>query len=119
MTANQYRLKQARSSEWLYPTLAVIAVVIVWHVAVLAFNLPSYLLPSPMLVMSRLYSNWKFLLFHTWVTTYETIGGFLLSVIVGVSLGMAIVWSSVLDRTITPLLVLSQTFPKVAIASAA
>jgi NitT/TauT family transport system permease protein len=105
-----------RFPEWLYPVAAVLLVVAVWHMVVVVFEMPRYLLPKPADVLLRTVADFRYLVDHTWVTTYETIGGFALSVVIGIPLAMAIVASPVLDRALMPLLVLSQTFPKVAIA---
>jgi NitT/TauT family transport system permease protein len=99
-----------------YPAATVVVVLVAWQVVVTGFGIPAYLIPSPGAVALQLVSKAGFLLYHSWVTTYETLGGFLLSILVGVPLAIAIVSSRALDRSITPLLVLSQTFPKVAIA---
>lgn len=99
-----------------YPAATVVVILVAWQVVVTGFGIPAYLIPSPGAVALQLVNKAGFLLSHSWVTTYETLGGFLLSILVGVPLAIAIVWSRALDRSITPLLVLSQTFPKVAIA---
>jgi NitT/TauT family transport system permease protein len=101
---------------YLYPLGTVLAFLVVWQITVQALNIPAYLLPLPSKVIQHIVAKWTFLAEHAWVTTYETVGGFLLSIVIGVPLATAIVWSERLDRAITPLLVLSQTFPKVAIA---
>jgi NitT/TauT family transport system permease protein len=105
-----------RSPDWLYPVAAVLLMLVVWHLVVVIFEMPPYLLPKPANVLLRTIADFRYLAIHTWVTTYETLGGFALSVIIGIPLAMAIVASPVLDRALMPLLVLSQTFPKVAIA---
>ncbi len=102
--------------DWLYPVAAVLLMLASWHVAVVAFDMPPYLLPKPLNVLVRLFDEAGYLLIHSWVTSYETLGGFALSVIIGIPLAMLIVASPTLDRALMPLLVLSQTFPKVAIA---
>ncbi|MCC7047467.1 MAG: ABC transporter permease [Alphaproteobacteria bacterium] len=101
---------------WGYPLLTVAAGVLLWHVVVRAFAIPDYLIPAPEAVAENLAANWPFLWHHTLITTLETLGGFALSVIVGIPLAMVIVWSPKIDQALTPLLVLSQTFPKVAVA---
>ena len=101
---------------WIYPVGTVVGLLLAWHFVVVAFAIPSYLIPAPMVVAEHLGENWTFLADHALVTTYETLGGFLMSIAVGVPLAIGIVWSQTLDRAIMPLLVLSQTFPKVAIA---
>ncbi len=50
------------------------------------------------------------------VTLYESLAGFLLSVVIGVPLAVVIVWSSYLRNTVYPILLLFQSVPKTAIA---
>ncbi len=100
----------------MYPTTAVMGVLLLWHLAIPLFGLPAYLLPPPLSVLERLWTDWAFLGHHSWVTSVETLGGFLLSIAVGIPLGILLVWSRPLERAIMPLLVVSQAFPKVAVA---
>ena len=60
--------------------------------------------------------DFDFLLWHGWITTYETLGGFALSIVLGIPIAIALVASRTLDRALMPWLILSQTFPKVALA---
>jgi len=100
----------------LYPLLTFVIVVALWYGGVLLFNVPKYLLPLPQDVLQRIRDDFWFLMGHSWVTTYETLGGFALSVIIGIPLAIVIVASSIIDRALMPWLILSQTFPKVALA---
>jgi len=99
-----------------YPLVTVLLLIVAWHFAVIVFHIPTYLLPAPEMVLERLASDWSFILKHSWVTIYETIGGFLLSIVIGVPLAIILVASPTIDRALMPLLVLSQTFPKIALA---
>jgi NitT/TauT family transport system permease protein len=110
------RARRRRYPDWIYPIVAVLLMLVVWHLAVVIFEMPPYLLPKPANVLLRTVSEIRYLAAHSLVTTYETLGGFALSVIIGIPLAMLIVASPMLDRALMPLLVLSQTFPKVAIA---
>jgi len=101
---------------WGYPIVTMVIVILFWHFLVAGFGIPEYLIPLPAVVAKYIFYKWNFLLAHALITTYETIAGFLLSILVGVPLAIVIVWSKILDKSITPFLVLSQTFPKVAIA---
>ncbi len=102
--------------DWIYPTVSIVLMLIVWHAVVVLLDMPPYLLPKPLNVLARAFADARYLGVHAWVTTYETLGGFALSVLIGVPLAMLIVASPIVDRSLMPLLVLSQTFPKVAIA---
>lgn len=101
---------------WPYPTVAILACLLVWHFGVDWFAVPVYLVPSPEAVIERLWTDRAFMLRHSAVTLATTLGGFLLSVAVGIPLGMLLVWSRLLEKAIMPLLVVSQSFPKVAVA---
>lgn len=101
---------------WMYPTLAVVVVVALWEIAIPLFDLPAYLLPPPLAVLERLWSDAAFLGYHSGITSIETLGGFVLSIVIGIPLGILLVWSRPLERAIMPLLVVSQAFPKVAVA---
>lgn len=101
---------------WFYPTATVIALVALWQAVVSVFAIPAYLIPSPGAVSDQFAAHWRLLARDAWITTFETLGGFVLSIVVGVPLAMAIVSSRAVDQAVMPLLVLSQTFPKVAIA---
>jgi NitT/TauT family transport system permease protein len=50
------------------------------------------------------------------VTTVEVVGAFFLAGVVGVALGIAIAWSTVLANALVPFLVFVNTLPKVAVA---
>jgi NitT/TauT family transport system permease protein len=104
------------SGTWRYPAAAIAVVLLVWHFGVILFEVPKYLVPTPLAVAERLWEDRVFMLSHSGVTLITTLGGFLMSVAVGIPLGMLLVWSQVLERSIMPLLVVSQSFPKVAVA---
>jgi NitT/TauT family transport system permease protein len=101
---------------WLGPTISIAVLLIAWEAAVHAFSLPEYLLPLPSAVAIEMVAEAKYLAPHLAVTSLETILGFLLAVVVGIMLAVLIVASPVLEATIYPLLVGSQSIPKVAIA---
>ena len=101
---------------WVYPIGTVFASIVLWHLVTTIFDIPEYLIPQPIAVAKYIFWNWTFLVHHSLVTTYETFAGFFLSILVGVPLSIAIVWSKRLDQSIMPILIVSQTFPKVAIA---
>ncbi|WP_439402567.1 ABC transporter permease [Bradyrhizobium sp. DASA03068] len=100
----------------LYPVSTLAALLLVWYAAVKIFRVPPYLLPLPGDVIQRMREDFWFLLHHSWITIYITLGGFVLSIAIGVPLAIVLVASRVLERAVMPWLILSQTFPKVALA---
>jgi NitT/TauT family transport system permease protein len=53
---------------------------------------------------------------HTFVTVYETVIGFVLSVLLGIIAAVAIVYSPTIEKTLYPILLFAQVIPKIAIA---
>ena len=96
--------------------ISLAALLLLWQAAVLAFHIPSFLLPAPTVILESMATNWPILLRHGAVTLAETLAGFGLSVIVGIPLAVCIVMSQIIEWILYPLLVASQAVPKVALA---
>jgi NitT/TauT family transport system permease protein len=96
--------------------LVFLAVLALWQLAVSGLRIREYILPSPLTVLRALSFSEIPWLSHLWITTLEIVGAFLLGGGVGVALGIAIAWSSVLGRALVPFLVFVNTLPKVAVA---
>ncbi len=104
------------SVRYLYPGLTLFALLVLWEVAIVAFRVPDYVLPGPSQIVAEMIAQYPTLWRHTLITTGEVLAGFALSVVVGVPLGFSIVYSPFFESTVYPLLVSSQTVPKVAVA---
>ena len=107
---------RARISAIVYPTLTVIGTLAVWEAATRLFGIPAYLLPAPSQIAYSFTEHAGLLLKHAWVTTVEIVLGFLLSIVVGVPLALAIFMWPAFSRSVMPLLISSQAMPKVAVA---
>jgi NitT/TauT family transport system permease protein len=101
---------------WLYPVASAVIAIVAWQVLVVLFRIPNFLIPLPGTVLERLISDSNLLLYHSGITLLESVGGFVFSVVFGIPLGILLVWSPLLERSIMPWLVVSQSFPKVALA---
>lgn len=100
-----------------WPTLALfIALFALWQLTVEFSGIREYLLPHPLAVWHSLWHGEVSWSEHIWTTTWEIIGAFLMAAVVGVALGVAIAWSTVLANALVPFLVFVNTLPKVAIA---
>jgi len=98
------------------PLLLIVTVLVLWEAAVRLLRIPPYLVPAPAQVIETLGKEWPRLLSESSATTYATLGGFALSVLIGIPVAMAIAYSRTFESFIYPLLVFSQSVPKVAIA---
>ena len=108
--------RRARISAVVSPVGIVLAVLIVWEVGTRMLAVPLFLLPPPSAIAGSMQANASLLLSNGWVTTVEILLGFLLSILVGIPLALAIFLWPPFERAILPLLVSSQAMPKVAIA---
>ncbi len=96
--------------------LALIVIVAVWEAVVDLGHVPTYLLPPPSAIWISMIEHRAGLFNHMWVTLLETLAGFALSIAIGVPLAMMIVYSRMFDRIVYPILIASQSVPKVALA---
>jgi len=93
-----------------------VTMLLVWHFGVVLLGVKEFILPTPLAAVQTLFQA-KFRWPSNFMATfYEVVGGFLLSALIGVILGIAIVWSDRLKRTILPFLVFLNSLPKIAVA---
>jgi NitT/TauT family transport system permease protein len=106
------------SSAWdyVYPTVTVLLLILVWEGITRFGVLPSYVLPAPREVMTVLITDWSLLLSNAVSTTIAIVLGFLMSVAIGVPLAVLIATSRVFEKSVYPLLIGSQAIPKLALA---
>ncbi len=76
----------------------------------------SFIMSQPSRILKTMvgFSN-NGLLGHVWVTSYETITGFLLGTIIGTAIAVALWWSGFLAKVSEPFLVVLNSLPKVAL----
>ena len=85
--------------------------ILVWEVAVRALEVPDWLLPPVSQILAEWWEEKTWLLSQGWVTAQEIIVGFIITGIFGITLSTAMFWSRVLERSIYPFLIASQTVP--------
>src|SRR5687767_8508435 len=101
---------------YVYPTLTIAGILILWQIAVTALRVPIYILPSPIQVVGGLVGRADILFDNAIVTLMEIVVGFVLSIAIAVPIAILIAYSPMISRMLYPLLVGAQTIPKVAIA---
>ncbi|MGV0742244.1 ABC transporter permease [Mycolicibacterium sp. XJ870] len=106
-----------RTAAALWRPLALVAVLLTGWWAVTASELVApYILPSPGDTWRTAHENVAYLAQHTWVTTWETVIGFLIAAIVGELVAVVMIYSTSLEKTVYPLILFAQVIPKIAIA---
>ena len=103
-------------SAWMRPILLIVILLVLWDLAIRALRIPPYLIPAPEAVVKQLYLEWPKLWREALVTTYATLGGFALSIAFGIPMALLIAYSRTIESFVYPLLVFSQSVPKIAIA---
>ena len=88
----------------------------IWHVYDVAFKVPPAVLPRPGMVLSSFLQNWRVIIEEGRVTLLASLYGFLLAFALGVPIAVAITSSRVLSLMFYPLLIATQSVPKVALA---
>ena len=100
--------------------LLVFALLTLWQLGVMLFQVKEYIIPSPLAVLARIFVpemagkyHW---LKHIYATFIEIFFGFVITAILGVFLAILIAWSRLLRGMITPLLTFFNSIPKIAMA---
>jgi NitT/TauT family transport system permease protein len=98
------------------PLILIVVIFILWDLVIRIFRIPPYLIPAPWDVAKMLVAEWPRLWRESLFTGYATLGGFGLSILVGIPIAMLIAYSRLVESYVYPLLVFSQSVPKIAIA---
>ncbi|MDN2564625.1 ABC transporter permease [Aquibium sp. A9E412] len=96
--------------------LVLAAFVALWHLAVEAFDVRPFVLPTPGAVLATFFSNFAEIAKAGLITATSFVGGFLIASVVGIGLATLIVLLPTLGRGIYPLVIASQTIPVIAVA---
>jgi NitT/TauT family transport system permease protein len=92
-----------------------LAVIVLWQVLVDAFQVPKFILPSPLATLATLTSAKYAWVSNLAVTAVEILGGFALGAFVGVTLAVIFCWSPLVSLLLLPLFVTLNMIPKVAL----
>lgn len=103
-------------SKYVLPGGTLIGLILLWEATVRVFNIPSFIIPAPSGIATVTWGQLNGLGGHTLVTLYETLGGFGLSVAFGVGIAVVLSLSKLVRRAVYPLLVVTQSIPKVVLA---
>ncbi|HEX6508219.1 MAG TPA: ABC transporter permease [Chloroflexota bacterium] len=109
----------ARALARYLPPIALLALAVaVWQIVTNARQIPDYLLPGPAEIWRTGLSEHDLLLTNAVPTLQIAVAGFVLALVVGVALAITIYHSRLVEMTIYPIVVTSQTVPVVALAPA-
>jgi NitT/TauT family transport system permease protein len=109
-------MSDSRLVRVLLPAAGLTLLIAVWHLYVVSFDVPQAVLPKPMQVLEATVANWRLVVSEGWITLLESLYGFVLAFVLGVPLAVAIAGSRTLNLMFYPLLIATQSLPKVALA---
>ena len=98
------------------PLLFAVAVLALWQLYVGVSAVKPSTLPAPTGVAKALWNDRSLLISNGWTTVQEIVLGYLVALVLGVSLAVTVSMSRVAERAVYPWLVISQTVPIPAIA---
>jgi NitT/TauT family transport system permease protein len=109
-------MKVPRLQQSAYPAIGLVVIVLLWQGYTSLSGITPLVLPSPADIALVSVRRYDLLLHETWPTLMETVLGFGLAVLIGIPLAICVANSKVLNLALYPILVATQSVPKVAIA---
>jgi NitT/TauT family transport system permease protein len=94
---------------------AHLTLIVVWYLVVTFGRVPAFIMPSPVATVATLGGSNYAWTTNTLVTASEIFGGYILAVVVGVTIAIAFSWSETTEAAAMPLLVSLNMIPKVAL----
>lgn len=103
-------------SRLVFPLLGAAIIVLLWHYYVVLLRVPVVVLPTPMQVLDTMVREARILWEEAWITALECIYGFALAMGIGIPIAVTVTYSRIANLMFYPLVVASQSIPKVAVA---
>lgn len=112
-------LKQKKRKKYLI-LLTQIAILVcflaLWEILADYNIIDSFIMSKPSRILDTFFNlTSNDLLKHIWVTTYETIIGFLVGTLLGIMIAIILWWSNFISKVAEPFLVVLNSLPKVAL----
>jgi NitT/TauT family transport system permease protein len=98
----------------LLPLVGIAAALLLWAAAVYVFNVPPFIAPSPLLVVTTLYAKFPILITNLVPTAIEAISGFLLGNLTAILIATVFVHKKTMEEAFFPVVVVVNTIPVVA-----
>jgi NitT/TauT family transport system permease protein len=105
-----------RAYQWLYPVAGFAVILGIWQLYVELWHISKIILPSPTDIVRVSWQECGLLMRETWPTMLESLYGFLLAMGIGVPMAVCVANSRVLNLSLYPILIATQSVPKVAVA---
>lgn len=109
------RITKEKSKLFL-PLVTFLSLIVLWQLATIYLSIPSYVLPSPLDIISEFEADWKVLMMHSRVTLTETIIGLLISIFISILFGVIMDFVPIIRKAFYPIMYTTQMIPTITIA---
>ena len=109
-------MKSSQVHRLIYPLVGFALILAFWQAYVDLFHVSRIVLPSPSDILKVSLQRYDLLLNETWPTFLESVYGFALALLIGVPMAVCVANSRILNLSLYPILIATQSVPKVAIA---
>lgn len=109
-------MKATHAHRIIYPLIGFALIVALWQSYVDLFEVSKIVLPSPVDILRVSWQRYDLLLQETWPTFLESVYGFGLALIIGIPMAVCVANSRILNLSLYPILIATQSVPKVAVA---
>jgi NitT/TauT family transport system permease protein len=106
----------SRLIEHALTVLLYLVILAAWEILTTAFRVPVWIFPAPSAILQAAVKWAPELAQSSWVTLRETIGGFLLAIVLSLPMAILISLNALARKLIYPILLSLQSVPKVAVA---
>lgn len=103
-----------RNLEKWSPWILLVAVIVLWQIICVGFNVSEFIFPSPLRIWNQMVEFRGIIAAHAWRTYWVTMAGFGLAIVVGVMLGFLIGSSRLAYAAVYPLMTAFNALPKAA-----
>ena len=110
------KLKSIFNRRNLLPLIPITFILLAWHFVSVSGIIPGFLLPGPLRVINAFTSDFKLLMWHLGYTLLEAFTGLALAIMAAFVLSILMDANKYIKESITPILLLTQTMPVIAIA---
>ena len=109
-------LSNRKNRLYFRPIIAIIIFIILWEVATYVFNIETWILPAPSVIVVEMWEVFPTFFPHVSSTVKLVVIGFLLGTMIGLSTAILLYHSEKCRETFYPFLVLSQNIPIIVLA---
>lgn len=104
------------ASNWTPAVVLTATLIGLWELLAHVLDVQPWLLPAPSEIAQELGESFSLHMEHARITLQEIVIGFLLAALLGSLLAAAISWSRVIERSLYPIVIASQTIPIITLA---